>query len=141
MAIALESRSVLHLENLETLSRGALIDAVTEGLPSSLLRELAQRLGVTLEEMATLLRLTPRTLQRRLDDDRLDLGESERLWELSRLFFRAIEVLESEQGAVRWFHSPIRALGYSTPLNFARTSIGIRELENILGRIEHGVFS
>src|SRR5207249_10815244 len=89
--------SVLHLENLETLSRGALIDAVTEGLPSSLLRELAQRLGVTLEEMATLLRLTPRTLQRRLDDDRLDLGESERLWELSRLFFRAIEVLESEQ--------------------------------------------
>jgi putative toxin-antitoxin system antitoxin component (TIGR02293 family) len=91
--------------------------------------------------MAGLLRLNPRTLQRRLEEGSLDLRESERLWELARLFYRAVEVLESEPAAVHWFKNPIQALGWATPLAYARTSVGLRELDNILGRIEHGVFS
>jgi putative toxin-antitoxin system antitoxin component (TIGR02293 family) len=96
---------------------------------------------VTLEDMAGLLRLNPRTLQRRLGEGVLDLSESERLWELARLFNRAKEVLESQAGAVHWFKNPIQALGWATPLSYARTAVGLRELENILGRIEHGVYS
>jgi putative toxin-antitoxin system antitoxin component (TIGR02293 family) len=63
------------------------------------------------------------------------------LWELARLFFRASETLESEAAAAQWFKSPIQALGWATPISFARTAVGLRELESILGRIEHGVFS
>ena len=88
-----------------------------------------------------MLRLNPRTLQRRLDDGVFNLSESERLWELARLFVRAVEVLESEAGAVHWFKSQIQALGWATPLSYARTAVGLRELDNILGRIEHGVYS
>ena len=62
-------------------------------------------------------------------------------FELSRLFCRAVEVLESVPGAIHWFKNPIQALGWATPLAYARTSVGLRELENILGRIEHGVYS
>jgi putative toxin-antitoxin system antitoxin component (TIGR02293 family) len=129
------------LADLQTLPQSDLIETITEGLPAVLARELATRLAVTMEEMAGLLRLTPRTLQRRLEEGSLELGESERLWELARVFFRAIEVLESEAAAVQWFKSPIQALGWATPLSLARTAVGLRELENILGRIEHGVFS
>ena len=129
------------LAELQSLPREDLIEAITGGLPAILARELATRLSVTMEEMSGLLRLTPRTLQRRLEDGTLEMGESERLWELARVFFRAIEVLEGEEVVVQWFKSPIQALGWVTPISYAYTAVGLRELENILGRIEHGVFS
>jgi putative toxin-antitoxin system antitoxin component (TIGR02293 family) len=66
---------------------------------------------------------------------------SRRLWQLSRLLHRAVGVLESEAGAINWFKNPVAALGWATPLAYARTAVGLRELENLLGRIEHGVYS
>ncbi len=141
MANGMAGQNVETLADLNVLPQVELIEAITGGLPASLARELAQRMGVTLEDIAGLLRLNPRTLQRRLGEGILDLSESERLWELARLFYRAAEVLESEAGAVHWFKNPIQALGWSTPLAYARTVVGLRELDNILGRIEHGVFS
>ena len=129
------------LAELHGLSQPQLIEAITSGLPAGLARELAQKLEVTLEEMAILLRLNPRTLQRRLDEGTLGLAESERLWELSGLFFRAVEVLESPSGAIHWLKNSVQALGEETPLSYVRTTVGLRELENILGRIEHGVYS
>ncbi len=129
------------LVDLQTLPQPEVIETITEGLPAVLAREMATRLTVTMEEMAGLLRLTPRTMQRRLEDGRLEIGESERLWGLARVFFRAVQVLESEAAAVQWFKSPIQVLGWATPMSLAYTAVGLRELENILGRIEHGVFS
>ena len=141
MTIALAQKTVESLLELNVLSQTDLIEAVTSGLPALLAGELARKMEVTMEEMAGLLRLNPRTLQRRVDAGVLSLSESERLWGLSRLFFRAAEVLESEPGAVHWFKNPVQVLGGETPLAYARTAVGLRELENILGRIEHGVYS
>ena len=141
MANGIADKSAETLTQLVELPQADLIEAITDGLPASLARELAQKLNVTLEDMAGLLRLNPRTLQRRLEEGLLNLTESERLWELSRLFYRAVDVLESEAGAVHWFKNPIQALGWATPLAYARTAVGLRELDNILGRIEHGVYS
>ncbi len=141
MATEITDRGVETLTQLDELPQAVLIEAITHGLPASLARELAQKLEVTLEDMAGLLRLNSRTFQRRLEEGSLGLSESERLWELSRLFSRAVQVLESEPGAVHWFKNPIQALGWATPLAYARTAVGLRELDNILGRIEHGVFS
>jgi len=141
MANQIADNIVETLAQLDALPQAELIEAITTGLPTSLARELAQKLDVTLLDMAGLLRLNPRTLQRRLEEGSLSLTESERLWELSRLFYRAVDVLESEPGAVHWFKNPIQALGCATPLAYARTAVGLRELDNILGRIEHGVYS
>lgn len=141
MANGITARDVETLTQLNGLPQADLIEAIINGLPASLARELAQKLEVTLEDMAGLLRLNPRTFQRRLEEGVLGLSESERLWELSRLFYRAVEVLESDPGAVRWFKNPIQALGWATPLSYARTAVGLRELDNIVGRVEHGVYS
>lgn len=130
-----------NLAQLEALPQDDLIAAISAGLPANLARELATSLKITTNDMGGLLRLNPRTFQRRLDEGTLDLNESERLWQISRLFHRAEEVLESRAGAIHWFKNPIEALGWATPLAYARTAVGLRELENILGRIEHGVYS
>jgi putative toxin-antitoxin system antitoxin component (TIGR02293 family) len=138
---ALQIEAIESLAQLETITRPELIEVISAGLPSALARELATDLEISMEDMAGLLRLTPRTWQRRLEQGRLGLAESERLWELTELFFRAVDVLGNQGEAAQWFKSPLQALGWVAPLWFARSSVGIRELEKILGRIEHGVFS
>jgi putative toxin-antitoxin system antitoxin component (TIGR02293 family) len=141
MSSTISEVKVEDLFQLDSLPQDQLIEAISAGLPAHLVRELAKCLNLRLDEMAGLLRLNPRTLQRRIDEGRLDLSESERLWELARLFRRAVDVLESEAGAVHWFKNPIEVLGWATPLTYARTAVGLRELDNVLGRIEHGVYS
>jgi putative toxin-antitoxin system antitoxin component (TIGR02293 family) len=141
MATGIAEKDVETLTGLNALPQAELINAITNGLPALLARELARKMEVTIEDMAGLLRLNPRTFQRRLEDGTLNLGESERLWELSRLFFRSVDVFESGPAAVHWFKNPIQALGWATPLAYARTAVGMRELDNVLGRIEHGVYS
>jgi putative toxin-antitoxin system antitoxin component (TIGR02293 family) len=141
MSAAVSASKIETFEQLNSLPQEELIEEITAGLPTRLAREFAKLLQVTLDDMSGLLRINPRTLQRRLDEGTLTLAESERLWELSRVFYRAAEVLESERAAVHWFKNPIQALGWATPLAYARTIVGLRELENILGRIEHGVYS
>jgi len=141
MSANLSAPKIDDLAQLQALPQRDQIDAVSAGLSAHLARELARLLQVTMDDLAGLLRLNPRTLQRRLETGVLELSESERLWALSRLFYRAAEVLESEAAAVHWFKNPVPALGWATPLAYARTVVGLRELENILGRIEHGVYS
>jgi uncharacterized protein (DUF2384 family) len=42
---------------------------------------------------------------------------------------------------MRWLTSSQKTLGDQTPLEHARTEIGAREVEERVGRLEHGVFS
>jgi putative toxin-antitoxin system antitoxin component (TIGR02293 family) len=49
--------------------------------------------------------------------------------------------LGSEEKAARWLHTPNRALGGNLPLELLDTDLGSRQVEEVLGRIEHGVYS
>ena len=52
---------------------------------------------------------------------------------------RAGEVFANSKKALRWLRSPNPALGGLSPLKAAETSEGSREVEDVLGRIEHGI--
>jgi putative toxin-antitoxin system antitoxin component (TIGR02293 family) len=54
---------------------------------------------------------------------------------------KAVEVLESEENARQWLTSPQFGLGGEVPLEYAGTEVGAREVEDLLGRIEYGVYS
>ncbi len=53
---------------------------------------------------------------------------------------RAMEVLGSRENALRWLRTPMPALRGETPLSVLDSASGIHEVENILGRIEQGVW-
>jgi putative toxin-antitoxin system antitoxin component (TIGR02293 family) len=69
------------------------------------------------------------------------LDESERLLHLGLLFTKAQEILRGRENVRLWFTSPKIALGGKTPLECTDTEIGAKEVEDLLGRLEHGVFS
>ena len=81
-----------------------------------------------------------RTLARRKEAGRLEPDESDRLMRASRVIARAIELFEGDREAARtWLTTHLRALGDHTPLEFAKTDVGAIEVENLIGRLEHGI--
>jgi putative toxin-antitoxin system antitoxin component (TIGR02293 family) len=54
---------------------------------------------------------------------------------------KARETLQNVEKAERWLRSSNRALGGRTPMETLQTESGARLVENVLGRIAHGVYS
>ncbi len=115
---------------------------VEAGISFSALERLCKTTGLSLDKLRVSLRITPRTLTRRRNEKRLSPEESDRLISVSRLLAQAFELFEGDKAAaVRWFVSPKRAFGGLMPLEMSATEVGSREVENLIGRLEHGVFS
>jgi putative toxin-antitoxin system antitoxin component (TIGR02293 family) len=50
-------------------------------------------------------------------------------------------VFDDESVAAEWLRAPNLALGDVAPLAMADTELGAREVDDLLGRIEYGVYS
>ena len=58
------------------------------------------------------------------------------------VFRRALSLYDGDQsGAIAWLEMPIATLGNQRPRDLAQTERGAREVENLIGRIEHGIVS
>ena len=121
--------------------RLAWIEAVRSGLATDVFIELARRLGVSEAELAGVVGLSSRTLARRKRAGALAPDEGEHVIRVAALLARATAVFGSESEAADWLTSSNGALGGPTPLAFADTEFGAREVEDLLGRLEHGVYS
>lgn len=121
--------------------RHSLQPQIRAGLKFSALESVLRRYRIPLSQMQVLLDISDRTLARRREQKILSKAESDRLYRVARVAVRAEEVLGSSQTAERWLKEPIPALGFETPLSMLDTDEGAQMVGDILGRIEHGVFS
>ncbi len=112
--------------------------AIQRGLPYRAVEQIKRRLKLTDGELVQSIDIHPRTLIRRKSEQRLRSDESDRLARLARVTARAIDVLGSEQNAVRWLRHPNGALGGASPLSYLRTDVGARRVESILSHIDYG---
>jgi putative toxin-antitoxin system antitoxin component (TIGR02293 family) len=116
-------------------------DRIKEGLPYSSLESVRARLRLSLTEAASVLQMPARTLARRRSSRKLAADESDRLYRLARIAARAVGVFGTEDKASAWLRRPNRALGNELPIRLLDTDVGARQVEDILGRIEHGIVS
>lgn len=116
------------------------VDQVTHGFAYQAFFRFQHNTGFSASALAELARIPLRTLQRRKAGGRFSPEESDRLLRASRIVALALDLFEGEMTAARlWLETPLMALGGSTPLKLASTEIGAREVEHLIGRIEHGV--
>ncbi len=118
-----------------------MIERVRDGLPFAEFHALREMLGVTEERMGALLGMSRATLHRRKKTGVLDRAESDRLVRYARLMSHAAAALGGGGGARSWLVTPAIAFHGECPLDYADTEIGAREVDALLGRLEHGVFS
>jgi putative toxin-antitoxin system antitoxin component (TIGR02293 family) len=127
--------------NLISTEKNKLIQNIKRGLPISAFEKIQRELEVSADTLASTVNIASRTLARRKKEGRFHPDESERVLRIASLFDRALQVLHNQNRVRLWFKSPQKALGGKTPLEYADTEPGAREVEDLLGRLEHGVFS
>ena len=127
-------------QKIETSSD--LARATRAGLSVDSLDKLAQELSTQRVAIAKLLGISERTLTRRATSNgRLTAAESDRVVRLARVLALARETLGNMERASRWLQTANRALEGDRPIDRLDTDIGVRSVEQVLGRIEYGLYS
>jgi putative toxin-antitoxin system antitoxin component (TIGR02293 family) len=113
---------------------------VEEGLPVLDLVAFGREAGFTIDELAKLVHIPPRTYARRVAAKaRLNVPEGERAVRVMRLYDQAKGMLSTHENTRQWLNTELPALGWRTPLDLAHTEQGARAVENLIGQIEHGI--
>lgn len=115
---------------------------VDTGLRVNAFESLVDYANVTRLDLARATDIPLRTVQRRETSParRFERDESDRLARVARLYAMAEDVLGSREEAQRWMKTPNQSLDGARPLDELDTEIAAREIEDLLGRIRHGVF-
>jgi putative toxin-antitoxin system antitoxin component (TIGR02293 family) len=125
-------------------TRKSTVAVVQAGLPIASIGRLRERLNLDKSNTLKLLGISAATMSRREKSEakRLDSEESDRVMRYGRLLALSIAMMEGDEDAARrWLHTPDDEFGGQNPLEYSRTEAGFREVEQLINRIEHGVYS
>jgi len=106
-----------------------LIRRIQKGLSFSELKALQDSIDMPFEQLAAKLSISRSTLHRH------------KVMRFARLLEHATDVFGDIDKARAWLKHPQYGLGGAAPLDYAETEIGAREVDNLLGRIDYGVYS
>ncbi|MEN9448283.1 MAG: hypothetical protein RJA25_1573 [Bacteroidota bacterium] len=118
-----------------------LIQHSRTGIPMQRIIKYMNLYDISLKEMAAILNLSERTLQRYNKEDILSKDASDRALHLQRLYTRGAEVFGTLDNFKNWMKSSILIFENEKPISFLDTIFGFELLEQELGRIEHGIFA
>jgi putative toxin-antitoxin system antitoxin component (TIGR02293 family) len=111
-----------------------------KGLAYAAFERFQRNTGLSSAAVAELIQLPARTLARRKEAGRLLPDESDRLMRAARVFGRALELFEGDPEPARhWLTSKQPLLGNLVPLDLSGTDLGAREVEQLIGRLTHGI--
>ena len=116
------------------------INLARQGFPKKALLALAKKISLNIQELANILHISERTLQRYEDDAIIKTEYAEKAVELARLYTRGEEVFGSMDKFKLWIKAPSIIFNGEAPVTFLDTSAGFDMVFNELGRIEHGIF-
>jgi putative toxin-antitoxin system antitoxin component (TIGR02293 family) len=124
-------------------SRLDLARLIRDGLPQGAVERVKGLLELSDRELAAAMGVSQKTVSRlrKSRDARVNPVAGDRLYRMARLYALAREVTGGEAQARVWLRSPQFGLGGQTPLESMLTEAGAREVEDLLGRIEHGVLA
>lgn len=124
-------------------ARGAnLHDTLREGMSFNIYKKLVAASGLEHKALARYVGIPPATLQRRAKAGKFNVDESDRLYRFAEVFNAATELFEGDNERARqWLLNPVRGLGSRRPVEMIVTSAETEAILDLIGRLEHGVFT
>ncbi len=114
---------------------------IRKGLPASAGRTVIRKFKLDDKRAEKIFGFSTRTLSRRAQANAaLNPVQSDRVYRFARVAAHAEEVLGSEAKGQDWLLTYNRALGQA-PVDLLDTDAGTEAVEEVLYRIEHGIFS
>lgn len=117
-----------------------IIGMIRNGLPGSVLGDVAHAYQISKTDMYGLLDMSAKTGQRKTTQ-KLDKDTSDHLVQLVKVLCRATKIFDNHDKAMNWLKSPCFALGDQIPVGLLDTTEGTELVMDTLGRIEYGVFA
>ena len=114
------------------------MEAIRQGLPLDVVDEVLAEGRLTAAELDRLA-LPRKTLAHRRTLGRLTAEQSDRLVRILRVIEAAETTFGDRIKASVWLRRPTVLLGDHAPLDLLDTDIGARQVEALLGRIDHGI--
>jgi putative toxin-antitoxin system antitoxin component (TIGR02293 family) len=119
-------------------------DLLQNGLPSGVLDHLVKHVGILAVQslLEKAVGISVRTLQRNRETPRrLSPEQSGRTWKFAEILARATDVFGSQMEAESWLERPAMALDQRRPIDLLSTTAGVESVEELLTRIEYGVYT
>lgn len=111
------------------------------GIPKQAIDHLAGYIGISRKSMADVFEVSIRTLERKAPTTKLDKKTSSHALEIAKVMQHAFNVFEDEEKSKMWVNRRNRALNGKKPVEFFGTLTGLSMVNDVLGRIEDGVYS
>ncbi|MFQ5640665.1 MAG: antitoxin Xre/MbcA/ParS toxin-binding domain-containing protein [bacterium] len=122
-------------------SRMDLVELSNKGVTKDALSHLAKYFSCSVNQMAQLLPVTERTIQRYTLERPFNRIVSEQILQIAEVAARGSEVFDGRDKFLAWMNHPNKALNNKTPMSLLSSKFGTDMVLDELGRIEHGVFS
>lgn len=133
---------VIRVTGVRTGNRANMLASIKKGLKFTVITELEKAFEASQKEIAQLLSIPASTLTRRKNEGRLHTDESDRVVRFASLKDAALTLMQGDNdAAINWLRAPLEILGGESPLEHASTELGARDVEDLIGRLRHGVFS
>jgi putative toxin-antitoxin system antitoxin component (TIGR02293 family) len=118
------------------------IEIGREGITKASIDYLTTHMGITRKTMAEdVLGMSVKTLERKTPKEKLDKQASSHAIEIAKVMQHAYDVFGDEEKVKRWMNKENRALNHLKPVMILGTLTGINMVNDILGRIQEGVYS
>jgi len=133
-------REPVRLSGMAEEEQAFLHDEIVEGVDARKVKRLMERGMLSPKQV---FRVIPeRTFNRRLAGaEPLKVAEADAIGRLVRVTQTANRIFRDAEFARKWLSLPNPALKDRVPMDLAETDAGAREVEIILGRIAHGIYS
>lgn len=117
---------------------------VSHGIPSASISHLAHAIEpLSSQTLSEALGVSLRTLHRKkgADKDTLSVAQGGRTFKFAQVMAKATLVLGSREAAVQWLTTPAIGLDQQQPIHLLATPVGTQLVEELLDRIEYGVYA
>jgi len=119
-------------------------EAIQRGIPGRALGFVLDHVTeIPSDKLLDVIGISQRTVQRRAGAPEVPLSQDQggRLWKFAEILTAAIGLFGDRKSAERWLDSPAIALEQNAPVDLMTTQTGTELVEQLLTRLEHGVYT
>ena len=147
------STTTEHLDELRTVlgknyikshveSQFDFIKIASRGINANVIKNFRAYFNLSRNNTAEFLNVSEPTIYRwTKSNKKLDRNFLVKLFEISELFLLGSKIFQTKENFFKWLNLPNTALGGMEPRELIEIPEGVSKVRDILGRIEHGVYS
>lgn len=118
-----------------------LVELGSRGITKNAISNLANYLSLSSKQVADLLPVTERTLQRYSPRQHFNQAVSEQVIHIAEVVAKGIEIFKEKSKLLLWLNTSHKVFSGNTPFSLLSSRFGTELVLEELGRIEFGVYS